>query len=179
MFSIDADQMVCYLKDVLIGHKSPNGIQSDKWKHKDGVWTKPGLLVELDLRLTDYAPVNKGEESRSRVGRVFFLMCGNTNVFAYTHQGGYRYRTELPWESFTNISNHDTCWRDAIRSFLSRLYAKWSEELEEEGSRYLDLTQHCFVGFGTSHHLCTVSYTDDEERNREYGNWNKVARVDF
>lgn len=38
-------------------------------------------------------------------------------------------REEIKPEFYENLSNHDSCWRDAIRGYINKLYFNWAHEI--------------------------------------------------
>ena len=53
---------------------------------------------------------------------IHFLMAGNVNVFAAVTEEMFFGFERVPFEAWENISNHDTCWRDAIDSLITQIY---------------------------------------------------------
>lgn len=163
MFIIRASSFVCYLKDTLTD-------SLDGWESLGGgKMRKPGIMVSLDCRLSNY------ETNDRRNVLVHFVLCGNTNVFAYCADKRFNY---LPFEEFENTSNHDSCWRtDGVDSYLTGLYFKWADEIRQ-GRAPRELHSGCDIGLGC-HRLVDVTYGCDEARNKEYGSdyWNKLLDV--
>lgn len=116
MFQIPVASVVCMLKDMASQDK-------EYWKQhsfENGILTQNGIHVVLDLSVSDYT--DEGEHLTCRQ-TVHFLLCGYTSVFV-TVDNSWPVHT-IPVEKFENISNHDSCWRDAIERFLSKLYFEW------------------------------------------------------
>lgn len=51
---------------------------------------------------------------------IHFILCGGVNVWAVVTDNPTPENLEL--DAWENISNHDSCWRDAIRNLLSSIY---------------------------------------------------------
>lgn len=178
MFELKGADFVCYLKDLLLP------LDTSSWERLDyDSWRKPGIMVTLDIRMADYTRCDDDKEPVRRGGDASFVMCGNTNTFALVSRDPWY---KMPWEQFENISNHDTCWRSAIDSFLGGIYFRWAEEInaelpEDRRKAPKDLSQHCFIGL-RKHRMCTVTYkTDpDKEKNRHGDTYfKKLVNVEY
>lgn len=167
-FAISASDFVCYIKDTTIGR----GSISD-WEYLDnGRVRKPGVMVKLDCRMEDYC---SDKEYCRRSADVYFIMCGNTNVFMYVATR-HLWPKELPLADFKNTSNHDSCWRsDGIGSELTRLYFQWAKEINPNKAPK-DIGQHCIISLN-KHRLCTVTFEPDP--TSEHRGWNRLVAVDF
>ena len=60
---------------------------------------------------------------------VHLILCGNVHVWAYV--GDECDPLKAPVDEWENISNHDSCWRDSIDSFLTRHQHKCCDKVQE------------------------------------------------
>lgn len=100
----------------------------------DGSISKPGVLVELDCRMSDF------ELDKRMAASVFFVVCGSSNTFAFT---GDLFCGRPDPKLFVNISNHSSCWKDSIRDHLTSLYFKLAQDINPDKAPAA-LSQHCW-----------------------------------
>jgi hypothetical protein len=154
MFKCRLAQFVCYLKETLIPIKDQQPLEFKGYGHV----VKKGIRVQLDLSLNNYS------NDKNRRAVAHFILCGGTNVFA-TLDGFVSFRG-LKLSAFSNISNHDSCWRDAIDRFLSDIYFAWTDEIRGDKAPE-DLDSVCYLGLFTKHEIVKVEYKskqDDDDR---------------
>jgi hypothetical protein len=135
-------------------------LTGDDWKplkHDcDGRIVKKGVKLELDLSM------NNHHTNKSRRNSIYFVLCGNTNVFVAPRHAGY----VLEPADFDNLSNHDVCWRDAIQKYLNNIYFKWSEEICG-GRAPIDMDSRCFMGLFTTCELVKVEMVHNPRDSKD------------
>lgn len=130
MFQVKASDYISMVRNLLV----PEGW--DGWKRLDnGTWIKPGVLVSLDCRLDNF------DTGARQVRGLYFVLCGNTNTFAYQ---GDIFESAPPCDKFENISNHDTCWRDSANNFINKHYFEMAGEIGGPKAP-VDLHQACYI----------------------------------
>jgi hypothetical protein len=90
------------------------------------------LLLRLDVRYSHYTDEKEFGASTivDIVLRFPYGTGGSVNVFYYEHdERGWTFVESLPWGKFDNISNHDSCWRDALSTKLHRLHFRLTNEV--------------------------------------------------
>jgi hypothetical protein len=152
-FAVSAHHYVQEIRNVVLGRGFLDGVVH----HDDGSISKPGVLIRLDCRLADY------NIDKSAQADVLFALCGNTNTFAQTLSLAERQSIEN-WE---NISNHDSCWKDEINSYMNKIYFDMANKVNPEVPP-ISLSMHCFPGFGTIQKV-TLRYIEDKDQTRFMG----------
>lgn len=57
---------------------------------------------------------------------------GSVRTFFATDDNCFTKARNIPYENWENISNHDSCWRDAIRSKVSEVYFHMCKEVNAD-----------------------------------------------
>ncbi len=92
-----------------------------------------GLWIRLNAHYHHYYDNEEFHASRrANLVLVFpYGSGGSVNTFFGTSDG-YQHPSGIAWNQLENISNHDSCWRDAISSELHKLFMKLSTEVMKE-----------------------------------------------
>jgi hypothetical protein len=94
-----------------------------------------GLWVRINASYSHYEEVrDKGpfeanaHASVDLVLRFPYGQHGSVNVF-FAESPGWVQTGEMKWPTLENISNHDSCWRDAIHSKLFEIHIRLAHEI--------------------------------------------------
>jgi len=121
-----------------------------------GNMKRVGLMFHITASVAKYSN-DKDTVETSR--NIFFLLCGNTNVWIAEqdpHKEERRWGgiNSIPLDAWKNTSNHDSCWRsDGVESPLSQIYFDMCDEVnrqlpEEDRVAPKDLSMFNTFGFG-------------------------------
>lgn len=170
MFKIDTDSYVRMLRDLLLPEQDRQMIYQE-----DGSREAKGLIISIDLSMKDYTG-GAGDYPGHR-GLVHVLVCGYSSAFMAmtdiaqlaepTPQRTEKIDRELGLDqTWRNVSNHSSCWIDAIRDEINRIYFQWSRHILKRsgsGSAPKDLSQHAWIdGIGAGVWTCRVVLHKDE-----------------
>lgn len=139
-FTCGMDNFVCYLVDILLTDEMRRNIKTN-----GDYLTKQGLLVKIHLTMRNW------QAEQTRHTDVYFVFCGNTNTFACESK-----RKAPATIQYQNISNHVSCWRDAVRSYITDIYFRFACEISGDlAPAYMDAT--CYLSrFNTEHKFVEV-----------------------
>jgi hypothetical protein len=139
MFTICVRSYVEMVRALLLSAEERNMTYG---REQDGNLEGPAVLISVDLSMDDFA----GDKSYSRRGLVHVLCCGHSKTFmaitdlaqkpasSPTHKKQLNSNTQLD-DTWRNVSNHDSCWKDAVDQEINKIYFSWSQEiLKESGS---------------------------------------------
>lgn len=104
-----------------------------------------GLLVTLDLRL--HHPKSERNRASGSVSFVFERPHNYCKVWTGAVSESWALPPLAEWEM---VSDHDSCWRDAVRSAITKEYFRQAKEINERprGGKPVaprDLTESCYV----------------------------------
>lgn len=91
---------------------------------------KTGLYVALDMRMNHWQ--NNREFARRIPLAHCFFMRGVRTFWMTTEEWISPIYKNFPWNEMDNISNHDSCWRDAVTDKIFRLYMTNANHLIDE-----------------------------------------------
>lgn len=97
-----------------------------------------GLFMTIDIRMSHYGRKTREEfYDRSFCHLLFrapYSVHGGINTFFYESSGFMNpsYQKDVPWDSFENISNHDSCWVDAVDSELTKIYFRMARGIQAQ-----------------------------------------------
>lgn len=122
-FTIDIADYARVLKGVLLDEKS----KQMEYAEENGRPGRTGkaVLVSVDLTTEDF---RRRDSHGTRFGDrklLSFLMVGHS----YTFVALTDFATPAKPEDFVNVSNHSSCWKDAMRDEVRRIERKMIEEL--------------------------------------------------
>lgn len=154
MFNISADTFVCYLRDTFLGASLKDQNSEICVSRNDGSRISDALHVCLDLRIHSSRDDNDDNIDYSKIIKcVHFIITGRTSVFVTLTDNIFL--SSIPLDQFENISNNDSCWRDAISNYFCNTYYKMKDELGLD-LEYKDVTDYVMV-IGTVHQLVRVT----------------------
>lgn len=123
MFKIGVSNMITQIVESLIDRKTV--------EYTGNMLTRPCIGLGLSMHMSYHKQIGI---SRSKF--IYFLFCGNTNVFVSVQ----KWPTDvfsIPLTQFTNTSNHDSCWRDdGVNSPINDLYFTMAKEVISEVEKY-------------------------------------------
>lgn len=140
MFQIDTIHYITMLRDLLL----PDSEREMKYqvdslmgkRYQDGNVKCDALLITIDLSMKDWV---NGKDFGRRCN-LHILLCGYSSAFMaetdmVERPGPTPVRTEKPDrekgldDTWRNVSNHSSCWKDAINDEINRIYFRWSREI--------------------------------------------------
>ena len=81
-----------------------------------GEFHQNAVMFSIDARANHYKNGKRGHASDF----IHFIMCGGVHVWCVVCDESDPFR--IPIAQWENVSNHDSCWRDAVRDELSTLF---------------------------------------------------------
>jgi len=121
MFEIRLNSILCDLVDNFMDREYPV-----KWEN--GAITKKGIVFEVTCRIDDFS-----DENRNSTYKQFYVMfCGNTSVFYAIKKISVYDPIQVPYDSWINTSNHDSCWRSDGLQFIDQMYFDMCREVNDE-----------------------------------------------
>lgn len=165
MININARSVIYSARNLLMPQQQSNSIRGGEYP----IRTERGLLFALDTNISHRDSHKNGKEAR---GFIYVLVCGHSTAFV-----SYRPYNELDkWE---NVSNHDSCWIDAIETELNSFYFRLCK-LADDMVAPRDLDQRTwFSVFGHDMQFVEIKTTPDDERNKAHGSsyWKKIQSL--
>lgn len=179
MFTSSTERMITGIVSKILDEP---GMRIPEWMEDGTLVYNTGVLFDITMEVyDDRLDYNKREAGKSI--RFFYIaFCGNTSVFTASRERlkdsglGLRHFSEIQPEEWDNIGNHDSCWRDSVRSFLSEQYFAMCEEVNAE-ARPCDLTNDCQLGLiDPWKEVKMVTASDEEKEPRGY--WKKLVKIE-
>lgn len=156
------------------------GAREREYVGEGNIFFKTGLLFDITLEVKDESidDYEKMEDGKS-LKRFYMAFCGNTSVFVASQDDeddeGLRYFEAIPSDDWENLSNHDSCWRDAVRSFLIRQYFEMCDEVHPD-MRPRDLTSECSIGLCNLWRNVQIVTGNDPDPERD-NYWRKLVSI--
>ena len=134
MFSIDVSDYICFMRDRFLKNEPA------QYDNSSRVITKNGIMVKVLLRMVKVLLRMDGNNFH-RSTFLWVMMCGHTTVFMAHGEN------EMPeCSEFKNVSNHDSCWRSEIQSYINKIYFQFANEIKVY-KRPIDMDSRCFLSF--------------------------------
>jgi len=130
------------------------------------------MAFSFDVSASAYNPKR---ECRRRQSIHFLLYgvskSGSVRTFFAEDENCFMKARNIPCERWENVSNHDSCWRDAIRSKVNEVYFRMCDEVNEDRVR-LGLEKIAPVSMHTMAHVPMFEnlfeILEDVEYERDY-----------
>ena len=174
MFKMQVSSLVCSIVDQLL-------VRNWKYYQRDGNgnFIQPGIKISLDVRIY-YRDCKKGTDVNSSTF-LNSLFCGNTSVFACVTEHPLTVPKISDW---TNVGNHDACWKDAYESYVNALYFNMCEHVTEQlpdklNIKPVELDQFVRFSFIKPIQYVSITHRADEEKNQKGDTyWREVVCIE-
>lgn len=166
MFTVDLDNIICQIIDSLVTRTQPEFIGQ-------GIIRKKGVLFKT-IKLTVLDDKIKKKQSLECM-----ILCGGTSVFAIKRQENHK---RFHWEhvlnnDWINLSNHDSCWRDAIQTFLNEVFRDLCKQVNDDAIP-AHLKTEVNLGFSELFKLVNVDLIVDKKREPGNDYWKKIINIE-
>ncbi len=146
MFNVDLAHTITSIKDCLL---PPMPYRPENAE---------GLMITATVSM-DWYGYEKDGNTKSRYKErharreIAFVFTANTTVCAFTTDNLFdlKYQQDFDFGQFEHLSDHDSCWRDAVGSYLSKLSWAMYEEV------YGHLPKRLKPTMAESSQFCTVA----------------------
>jgi len=166
MFIVDLDDIICRIIDSLVTRTQPEFIGQ-------GIIRKKGVIFKT-IRLTVLDEIIKEKKTIECM-----IICCGTSVFALKRQKNHK---RFHWEhvlntDWINLSNHDSCWRDAIRTFLNEIFRDLCNQVNPNAIP-AHLKTEVSLGFSELFQLVNVDLIPDKVREPANDYWKKIINIE-
>ncbi len=168
MFTIELDKIICQIIDSVL-NRNDSHISINP-----GVIRKKGIIFK-NIRLTIIDPKN----ARCKATTECMLICCGTSVFSIIRNENHKRFTwrDILNTEWINLSNHDSCWIDAIRSFFNEIYFELCENVNNKVAPITLETNVC-LGFSQIFELINVDLITDPIREPGNNYWKKIVNIE-
>lgn len=116
MYQINAKSYIRLMRDLML-----TPVQSEMTHNPDGTITCPGILLHFEVRTSSF----NGEKSIIATRYLEVLLCRFSMAFV----GVFDDTQKLQARSWDNVSNHSSCWIDAVNDEFTKVYFELSEKV--------------------------------------------------